>query len=31
MNRDRTKIIWKFDRRVARRKFGYKRKYFKRS
>jgi hypothetical protein len=31
MNRDRIKIIWKFDRRAARRKFGYKRKYFTRS
>ncbi len=31
MNRDRIKINWKFDRRAARRKFGYKRKYFKRS
>ena len=26
MNRDRIKINWKFDRRAARRKFGYKRK-----
>ena len=31
MNRDRIKINWKFDRRAARRKFGYKRKSFKRS
>jgi hypothetical protein len=31
MNRARTKINWKFDRRAARRKFGYKRKSFKRS
>jgi hypothetical protein len=31
MNRARTKINWKFDRRAARRKFGYKRKCFKRS
>ncbi len=31
MNRDRIKINWKFDRRAARRKFGYKSKYFKRS
>jgi len=31
MNRDRVKIAWKFDRRTARRKFGYKRKAFKRS
>jgi hypothetical protein len=26
MNRDRIKINWKFDRRAARRKFGYERK-----
>ena len=26
MNRDKIKINWKFDRRTARRKFGYKRK-----
>ena len=31
MNRDRVKIDWKFDRRAARRKFGYKCKHFKRS
>jgi DDE superfamily endonuclease len=31
MNRDRVKINWKFDRKTARRKFGYKRKLFKRS
>ena len=31
MNRDRIKINWKFDRRAARRKFGYKRNSFKRS
>jgi hypothetical protein len=31
MNRDRVKITWKFDRKTARRKFGYKRKSFKRS
>jgi hypothetical protein len=31
MNRARTKINWKFDRRAARRKFGYKKKSFKRS
>jgi hypothetical protein len=31
MNRARTKINWKFDRRAARRKFGHKRKSFKRS
>jgi hypothetical protein len=31
MNRDRVKINWRFDRRAARRKFGYKRKVFKRS
>ena len=30
-NRARTRINWKFDRRAARRKFGYKRNYFKRS
>jgi DDE superfamily endonuclease len=30
-NRDRVKIAWKFDRKAARRKFGYKRKSFKRS
>src|SRR5438270_1949278 len=29
-NRDRVKIDWKFDRRAARRKFGYKRNSFKR-
>jgi hypothetical protein len=28
MNRDRVKIAWKFDRKAARRKFGYKRKSF---
>ena len=28
---DRVKIAWKFDRKTARRKFGYKRKYFTRS
>jgi hypothetical protein len=28
MNRDRIQINWKFDRRAARRKFGYKRKIF---
>ena len=26
VNRDRVKIAWKFNRRAARRKFGYKRK-----
>jgi len=26
MNRDRTRIHWKFDRKAARRKFGYKQK-----
>jgi hypothetical protein len=26
MNRARTKINWKFDRKTARRRFGYKRK-----
>jgi len=31
MNRDRVKIAWKFHRRAARRKFGYKYKSFKRS
>ena len=31
MNRDCIKINWTFDRRAARRKFGYKRKSFKRS
>jgi hypothetical protein len=31
MNRDRVKINWKFDRRAARRKFGYKRQSIKRS
>jgi hypothetical protein len=31
MNRDHIKINWGFDRRAARRKFGYKSKSFKRS
>jgi DDE superfamily endonuclease len=31
MNRDRVKINWKFDRRAARRTFGYKRKFSRRS
>jgi hypothetical protein len=31
MNRDRITINWKFDRKAARRKFGYKRNSFKRS
>jgi len=31
INRARTKINWKFDRKAARRKFGYKRNSFKRS
>jgi hypothetical protein len=31
MNRDHVKINWQFDRTAARRKFGYKRKPFKRS
>jgi len=31
MNRDHVKINWKFDRRAARRKFGYKCKPFTRS
>jgi hypothetical protein len=30
-NRDRVKIAWKFDRKAARQKFGYKRKSFTRS
>jgi hypothetical protein len=29
INRARTKINWKFDRKAARRRFGYKRKSFK--
>ena len=31
MNRAATKINWKFDRKEARRKFGYKKKSFRRS
>jgi hypothetical protein len=31
INRARTKINWKFTRKAARRKFGYKRKSFRRS
>jgi len=31
MNRNRIKINWKFDRKKARRKFGYKRNFVKRS
>jgi hypothetical protein len=31
INRARTKINWKFDRKAARRKFGYKRNSFKQS
>jgi hypothetical protein len=31
MNRDGVKIAWKFDRKTARRKFGYKRTHFSRS
>ena len=31
MNREAVKIAWKFDRKTARRKFGYKNKSFKRS
>ena len=31
MNRARTKINWKFDRRAARRKFGYRTNFSKRS
>ncbi len=31
MNRDRIRINWQFNRRAARRKFGYKHKSFKRS
>jgi hypothetical protein len=30
VNRDGVKINWKFDRKAARRKFGYKRNSFKR-
>ena len=30
MNRDRVKIAWKFERKAARKKFGYIRKSFKR-
>jgi hypothetical protein len=31
MNREHVKITWKFDRKAARRKFGYKKNSFKRS
>ncbi len=31
MNREHVKINWKFDRKAARRKFGYKKNSFKRS
>jgi len=31
MNRNRVKIDWRFDRKAARRKFGYNKKSFKRS
>jgi hypothetical protein len=31
MNQARVQIAWKFDRKMARRKFGYKRNYFMRS
>jgi hypothetical protein len=31
INRARTTIKWRFDRKAARRTFGYKRQYFKRS
>src|SRR5215475_4353919 len=31
MNHDRVKITWKFDRKTARRKFGYKKNQFTRS
>src|SRR5215510_15069964 len=31
VNRERVRIAWKFDRKTARRKFGYNRKSFKRS
>ena len=31
MNRNRTRINWKFDRKAARRQFGYKRNVIKRS
>jgi len=29
MNRDHVKIAWRFDRRAARRKFGYNRNAFR--
>jgi hypothetical protein len=29
MNRSRVKVAWKFDRKTARRKFGYKSKFLK--
>src|SRR5215467_5400562 len=31
LNRERVQIAWEFDRKAARKKFGYDRKYFKRS
>ena len=31
VNRDKVRINWRFDRKTARRKFGYKKYYFKRS
>ena len=31
MNRNRVKINWKFDRKAARRKFGYKKNSFRQS
>jgi hypothetical protein len=31
VNRDRIKINWKFDRKCARRKFGYRKNSFRRS
>ena len=31
VNRERVKIDWRFDRKTARRKFGYKRSTIKRS
>jgi len=31
MNRDKARINWQFDRKTARRQFGYKKYQFKRS
>ena len=31
VNRDKVRINWRFDRKTARRKFGYKKYHFKRS